>query len=47
MQTGQHPRKTAEDNMVVMRRQLRRLGLGCDERRSYAQTIKAAQMKVD
>jgi leucyl-tRNA synthetase len=36
VQTGQHPRKTTEDNMVVMRRQLRRLGLGFDERRSYA-----------
>ena len=34
VQTGQHPRKTTEDNMVVMRRQLRRLGLGHDERRS-------------
>ena len=36
VQTGQHPRKTTEENMVVMRRQLRRLGLGFDERRSYA-----------
>ncbi|MEO7234701.1 MAG: class I tRNA ligase family protein, partial [Lapillicoccus sp.] len=36
VQTGQHPRKTTEDNMVVMRRQLRRLGLGFDDRRSYA-----------
>jgi leucyl-tRNA synthetase len=36
VQTGQHPRKTTEDNMAVMRRQLRRLGLGFDERRSYA-----------
>ncbi len=36
VQTGQHPRKTTEDNMVVMRRQLRRLGLGFDERRTYA-----------
>ena len=35
VQTGQHPRKTTEDNMVVMRRQLRRLGLGFDDRRSY------------
>jgi len=36
VQTGQHPRKTTEENMVTMRRQLRRLGLGFDERRSYA-----------
>ncbi|MEI2732765.1 MAG: leucine--tRNA ligase [Dermatophilaceae bacterium] len=36
VQTGQHPRKTTEDNIVIMRRQLRRLGLGFDERRSYA-----------
>jgi leucyl-tRNA synthetase len=36
VQTGEHPRKTTEDNMVVMRRQLRRLGLGFDDRRSYA-----------
>jgi leucyl-tRNA synthetase len=36
VQTGQHPRKTTEDNMVVMRRQLRRLGLGFDNRRTYA-----------
>ncbi len=34
VRTGQHPRKTTEDNMVVMRRQLRRLGLGLDDRRS-------------
>lgn len=36
VQTGQHPRTTTEDNMVVMRRQLRRLGLGFDNRRTYA-----------
>ncbi|MEO7058689.1 MAG: leucine--tRNA ligase [Lapillicoccus sp.] len=36
VQTGQHPRKTTEENMVVMRRQLRRLGLGFDNRRTYA-----------
>ena len=36
VQTGRHPRKTTEENMVVMRRQLRRLGLGFDNRRSYA-----------
>ena len=36
VQTGQHPRKTTEENMVNMRRQLRRLGLGHDERRAIA-----------
>ena len=36
VQTGQHPRKTTEDNIVIMKRQLRRLGLGFDERRTYA-----------
>ncbi|MGE9809060.1 leucine--tRNA ligase [Janibacter sp. G1551] len=36
VQTGQHPRKTTEENMVVMKRQLRRLGLGFDNRRVYA-----------
>ena len=36
VQTGQHPRKTTEDNIAIMARQLRRLGLGFDERRSYA-----------
>ncbi len=36
VQTGQHPRKTTEENMVVMRRQLRRLGLGHDDRRTIA-----------
>ena len=34
--TGQHPRKTTEENMVTMRRQLRRLGLGHDDRRAIA-----------
>ena len=34
VQTGQHPRKTTEENMVTMRRQLRRLGLGHDDRRA-------------
>ncbi len=38
VQTGQHPRKTTEDNIVIMARQLRRLGLGHDDRRSI-QTI--------
>jgi leucyl-tRNA synthetase len=36
VQTGQHPRKTTEDNMVTMKRQLRRLGLGHDPRRTIA-----------
>ena len=36
VQTGQHPRKTTEENMVTMRRQLRRLGLGHDDRRAFA-----------
>ena len=34
--TGQHPRVSTEDNIVNMRRQLRRLGLGHDPRRSVA-----------
>ncbi|MEG9226436.1 leucine--tRNA ligase [Aeromicrobium sp. Sec7.5] len=34
--TGEHPRVNTEANMVNMRRQLRRLGLGHDERRSFA-----------
>ena len=38
VQTGQHPRKTTEDNIATMRRQLRRLGLAHDERRSVATT---------
>ncbi|MFV0463019.1 MAG: leucine--tRNA ligase [Nostocoides sp.] len=38
VQTGQHPRKTTEDNIVIMTRQLRRLGLGLDTRRAI-QTI--------
>ena len=36
VQTGQHPRKTTEDNMANMRRQLRQLGLSHDLRRSFA-----------
>ena len=36
VQTGQHPRKTTNENMVTMRRQLRRLGLGHDRRRAFA-----------
>ncbi len=38
VQTGQHPRKTTEDNIMNMRRQLRRLGLAHDDRRSIATT---------
>lgn len=38
VQTGQHPRATTEANIANMRRQLRRLGLGHDERRSVATT---------
>jgi leucyl-tRNA synthetase len=38
VQTGQHPRKTTEDNVVTMRRQLRRLGLAHDGRRSVSTT---------
>ena len=38
VQTGEHPRKTTEDNIATMRRQLRRLGLAHDPRRSPATT---------
>ena len=38
VQTGQHPRVTTEDNIANMRRQLRRLGLAHDRRRSVATT---------
>jgi leucyl-tRNA synthetase len=38
VQTGQHPRVTTEANIATMRRQLRRLGLGHDDRRSVATT---------
>ncbi|MEZ5170255.1 MAG: class I tRNA ligase family protein [Acidimicrobiia bacterium] len=38
VQTGRHPRVTTEENIATMRRQLRRLGLGHDERRSVATT---------
>lgn len=34
--TGQHPRKTTEENMETYLRQIRRLGLGHDERRRIA-----------
>ncbi|MYV96956.1 leucine--tRNA ligase [Streptomyces sp. SID3343] len=38
VQTGTHPRITTEANIANMRRQLRRLGLGHDQRRSIATT---------
>ncbi|TKG73304.1 leucine--tRNA ligase [Prauserella endophytica] len=38
VQTGTHPRTTTEANIANMRRQLRALGLGHDERRSIATT---------
>jgi leucyl-tRNA synthetase len=38
VETGQHPRVTTEANIANMRRQLRRLGLGHDPRRSVATT---------
>lgn len=38
VQTGRHPRETTDENIATMRRQLRRLGLGHDERRSVATT---------
>ena len=36
VQTGQHPRTTTEHNMEVYRGQLRRLGMGHEQRRSFA-----------
>ncbi|MEN5072583.1 leucine--tRNA ligase [Isoptericola cucumis] len=36
VQTGQHPRTTTEQNIVTMKRQLRRMGLAHDERRTFA-----------
>ena len=38
VQTGQHPRITTEENIETMRRQLKRLGLGHDARRTFATT---------
>ncbi|MDY5588679.1 MAG: class I tRNA ligase family protein [Arcanobacterium sp.] len=38
VQTGQHPRITTEENIANMRRQLRRLGLSHEHRRSFATT---------
>ena len=36
VETGRHPRETTVENMATMRRQLRRLGLAHDRRRSFA-----------
>ncbi|GGK67540.1 leucine--tRNA ligase [Ornithinimicrobium pekingense] len=36
VQTGQHPRVTTERNMEIYRAQLRRLGMGHEQRRSFA-----------
>ena len=36
IQTGEHPRTNTINNMATMRRQLRRLGLAHDDRRSFA-----------
>ncbi|MET9292686.1 leucine--tRNA ligase [Streptomyces sp. NPDC003077] len=44
VQTGTHPRVSTEANIVNMRRQLRRLGLGHDKRRSI-ETIDPAYYK--
>ncbi|MFH9472365.1 leucine--tRNA ligase [Streptomyces anulatus] len=44
VQTGTHPRASTEANMVNMKAQLRRLGLGHDNRRSFA-TIEAEYYK--
>ncbi|MGW7248586.1 leucine--tRNA ligase [Streptomyces decoyicus] len=44
VQTGTHPRVSTEANIVNMRRQLRRLGLGHDQRRSV-ETIDPAYYK--
>ncbi|WP_022868328.1 leucine--tRNA ligase [Schaalia vaccimaxillae] len=38
VQTGQHPRITTDENIANMRRQLRRLGLSHDSRRSFSTT---------
>ena len=38
VETGQHPRITTEENVANYRRQLRRLGLGHDQRRSVSTT---------
>ncbi|WP_436231945.1 leucine--tRNA ligase [Cellulomonas cellasea] len=36
VQTGTHPRLTTEANIEIMARQLRRLGMGYDQRRTFA-----------
>ena len=36
VETGRHPRETTLENMITMKRQLRRLGLAHDRRRSFA-----------
>ncbi len=36
VQTGQHPRVTTEANMEIYRAQLRRIGMGHEQRRSFA-----------
>ncbi len=36
VETGRHPRETTLENMTTMKRQLRRLGLAHDSRRSFA-----------
>jgi len=41
IRTGTHPRVRTEQNIINMRRQLRRLGLGHDQRRSIATTDEA------
>ena len=38
VQTGQHPRKTTEENIDRYRAQMRRLGLAYDDRRTFATT---------
>ncbi|WP_106848228.1 leucine--tRNA ligase [Blastococcus sp. Marseille-P5729] len=38
VETGQHPRVTTDQNIATYRRQLRRLGLGHDQRRSVSTT---------
>ena len=44
VQTGQHPRTTTEANIEIMQRQLRRLGLAHDPRRTFA-TIDPAYIR--
>jgi leucyl-tRNA synthetase len=44
VQTGEHPRVNTEANIAIMQRQLRRLGLGHDPRRSFA-TIEPAYVR--